>query len=78
MKFNTSFSSKDLANANEVLIGGGVFLVIKELDYLVNGEYCVDKGAAPKMLNCFMYKLCYYRFGGAKKEQQWSIIERDL
>ncbi|KAI9077999.1 hypothetical protein K1719_011102 [Acacia pycnantha] len=40
------------------------FPVIKEPDYLVNGEYRVDKGAAPKMLNCLMYKLCYYRFGG--------------
>ena len=67
MKFDTSFSSKELANANEVLIGGGVFLVIKELDYLVNGEYCVDKGVAPKMLNFLMYKLCYYRFGEVKK-----------
>ena len=75
MKFNTSFSSKELANANEVLSGGGVFLVIRKLDYLVNSDYCVDKGAAPKMLNCLMYKLCYYRFGGAKREQQWSIIE---
>ncbi|KAG8043919.1 hypothetical protein GUJ93_ZPchr0458g22654 [Zizania palustris] len=37
--------------------------VIKEPDYLVNGEYRVAKGAAPKMLNCLMYKLCYYRFG---------------
>jgi hypothetical protein len=46
-----------------VRIGGGVFPVIKEPDYLVNGEYRVDKGAAPKMLNCLMYKLCYYRFG---------------
>jgi dolichyl-diphosphooligosaccharide--protein glycosyltransferase len=31
-----------------------VFPVIKESDYLVNGEYRVDKGAAPKMLNCLM------------------------
>ncbi|XP_035543041.1 dolichyl-diphosphooligosaccharide--protein glycosyltransferase subunit STT3B-like isoform X1 [Juglans regia] len=46
-----------------VRIGGGVFPVIKEPDYLVNGEYRVDKGAAPKMLNCLMYKLSYYRFG---------------
>ena len=78
MKFNTSFSSKELANANEVLIRGGVFLVIKELDYLVNSDYCVDKGAAPKMLNCLMYKLCHYRFGEVKKGQKWSSnIERD-
>ena len=46
-----------------VRIGGGVFPVIKEPDYLVNGEYRVDKGAAPKMLNCLIYKLYYYRFG---------------
>jgi len=39
------------------------FPVIKEPDYLVNGDYRVDKGAAPKMLNCLMYKLSYYRFG---------------
>jgi len=37
-----------------VRIGGGVFPVIKEPEYLVNGEYRVDKGAAPKMLNCLM------------------------
>lgn len=37
-----------------VRIGGGVFPVIKEPDYLVNGDYRVDKGAAPKMLNCLM------------------------
>lgn len=60
----TGYSSDDI---NKFLwmvrIGGGVFPVIKEADYLVNGEYRVDKGAAPKMLNCLMYKLCYYRFG---------------
>ncbi|CAN7046528.1 unnamed protein product [Brassica oleracea var. botrytis] len=46
-----------------VRIGGGVYPVIKEPDYLVNGEFRVDKGVSPKMLNCLMYKLCYYRFG---------------
>ncbi|CAN6463413.1 unnamed protein product [Victoria cruziana] len=60
----TGYSSDDI---NKFLwmvrIGGGVFPVIRETDYLVNGEYRVDKGAAPKMLNCLMYKLCYYRFG---------------
>ncbi|XP_047950610.1 dolichyl-diphosphooligosaccharide--protein glycosyltransferase subunit STT3B [Salvia hispanica] len=60
----TGYSSDDI---NKFLwmvrIGGGVFPVIKEPDYLVNGEYRVDKGGAPKMLNCLMYKLCYYRFG---------------
>lgn len=60
----TGYSSDDI---NKFLwmvrIGGGVFPIIKEPDYLVNGEYRVDKGAAPKMLNCLMYKLSYYRFG---------------
>ncbi|KAJ0104922.1 hypothetical protein Patl1_19322 [Pistacia atlantica] len=60
----TGYSSDDI---NKFLwmvrIGGGIFPVIKEPDYLVNGEYRVDKGAAPKMLNCLMYKLSYYRFG---------------
>ncbi|XP_047337512.1 dolichyl-diphosphooligosaccharide--protein glycosyltransferase subunit STT3B [Impatiens glandulifera] len=60
----TGYSSDDI---NKFLwmvrIGGGVFPVIKEPDYLVNGEYRVDKGASPKMLNCLMYKLSYYRFG---------------
>ncbi|KAJ8433297.1 hypothetical protein Cgig2_012865 [Carnegiea gigantea] len=32
-----------------VRIGGGVFPVIKEPDFLVNGDYRVDKGAALKM-----------------------------
>ncbi|KAK8340134.1 hypothetical protein V6Z11_A08G082900 [Gossypium hirsutum] len=32
-----------------VRIGGGVFPLIKEPDYLINGEYQVDKGIAPKM-----------------------------
>ena len=43
MKFNTSFSSKKLANANEVLMGDGVFLIIKETDYLVNGDIVLTK-----------------------------------
>ncbi|KAJ6373705.1 hypothetical protein OIU78_029397 [Salix suchowensis] len=51
----TGYSSDDI---NKFLwmvrIGGGVFPVIKEPDYLVNGEYRVDKGAAPKMLNCLI------------------------
>ncbi|KAI3922890.1 hypothetical protein MKW98_007021 [Papaver atlanticum] len=60
----TGYSSDDI---NKFLwmvrIGGGVYPVIKESDYLVNGEYRIDQGAAPKMLNSLMYKLCYYRFG---------------
>ncbi|GFS36278.1 staurosporin and temperature sensitive 3-like b [Actinidia rufa] len=55
----TGYSSDDI---NKFLwmvrIGGGVFPVIKEPDYLVNGEYRVDKGAAPKMLNCLIQSPC--------------------
>ncbi|RNA39771.1 dolichyl-diphosphooligosaccharide-- glycosyltransferase subunit STT3A [Brachionus plicatilis] len=37
---------------------------IKESDYYTpQGEYRVDKDGAPKLLNCLMYKLSYYRFG---------------
>ncbi|KAK8457395.1 hypothetical protein SEVIR_3G179400v4 [Setaria viridis] len=45
-----------------VRIGGGVFPHIKEPDYLRDGQYRVDAQATPTMLNCLMYKLCYYRF----------------
>jgi dolichyl-diphosphooligosaccharide--protein glycosyltransferase len=45
-----------------VRIGGGVFPHIKEPDYLRDGNYRVDAQATPTMLNCLMYKLCYYRF----------------
>ncbi|KQK09704.1 dolichyl-diphosphooligosaccharide--protein glycosyltransferase subunit STT3A [Brachypodium distachyon] len=45
-----------------VRIGGGVFPHIKEQDYLKDGNYRVDAQGTPTMLNCLMYKLCYYRF----------------
>jgi len=45
-----------------VRIGGGVFPHIKEEDYYGNGQYRIDKGGSETMLNCLMYKLCYYRF----------------
>ncbi|CAM6039414.1 unnamed protein product [Sphagnum compactum] len=65
----TGYSSDDI---NKFLwmvrIGGGVFPIIKEQDYLNNGEYRVDSQAAPKMLQCLMYKLCYYRFGEINTE----------
>ncbi|KAK8357153.1 hypothetical protein V6Z11_A05G402400 [Gossypium hirsutum] len=38
-----------------VRIRGGVFPVMKEPDYLLNGEYRIDKGVAPKMLNCLIH-----------------------
>ncbi|XP_010519673.1 PREDICTED: dolichyl-diphosphooligosaccharide--protein glycosyltransferase subunit STT3A-like [Tarenaya hassleriana] len=45
-----------------VRIGGGVFPHIREPDYLRDGQYRIDSEATPTMLNCLMYKLCYYRF----------------
>lgn len=37
---------------------------IKESDYFTEqGEFRVDAGGAPTLLNCLMYKLSYYRFG---------------
>lgn len=37
---------------------------IKEWDYYSpSGEFRVDKEGAPALLNCLMYKMCYYRFG---------------
>uniref|UniRef100_A0A914D7U3 Dolichyl-diphosphooligosaccharide--protein glycosyltransferase subunit STT3A n=1 Tax=Acrobeloides nanus TaxID=290746 RepID=A0A914D7U3_9BILA len=43
---------------------------IKEHDYYTkSGEYRIDREGSPTMLNCLMYKLCYYRFGGLYTEQ---------
>eukprot|EP00271_Cylindrocystis_brebissonii_P003388 TRINITY_DN142_c0_g2_i1.p1 TRINITY_DN142_c0_g2~~TRINITY_DN142_c0_g2_i1.p1 ORF type:complete len:739 (+),score=134.60 TRINITY_DN142_c0_g2_i1:319-2535(+) len=65
----TGYSSDDI---NKFLwmvrIGGGVFPDIKEADFLKNGDYRQDKEATPTMLNCLMYKLCYYRFGELSTE----------
>ena len=37
---------------------------IKEQDYYTpSGEFRVDSEGSPTMLNCLMYKMCYYRFG---------------
>jgi dolichyl-diphosphooligosaccharide--protein glycosyltransferase len=37
---------------------------IKENDYYTpQGEFRVDKEGSPTLLNCLMYKMCYYRFG---------------
>eukprot|EP00456_Euglypha_rotunda_P022127 TRINITY_DN18781_c0_g1_i16.p1 TRINITY_DN18781_c0_g1~~TRINITY_DN18781_c0_g1_i16.p1 ORF type:complete len:178 (+),score=19.76 TRINITY_DN18781_c0_g1_i16:111-644(+) len=47
-----------------VRIGGGVFPEIVEKDYFSpQGEFRVDSGGSKTLLNCLMYKLCYYRFG---------------
>ena len=52
---------------------------IKEADYFTpQGEFRVDREGSPVLLNCLMYKLCYYRFGqvyteqGIKGEELWS------
>lgn len=37
---------------------------IKEHDYYTpTGEFRVDREGSPVLLNCLMYKMCYYRFG---------------
>ena len=37
---------------------------IKEQQYYTpSGEFRVDAEGSPTLLNCLMYKLCYYRFG---------------
>jgi len=53
-----------------VRIAEGVFPEIVESKYFSpRGEYRVDSGASPIMLNCLMYKLCYYRFGDIVTDQ---------
>jgi dolichyl-diphosphooligosaccharide--protein glycosyltransferase len=43
---------------------------IKEADYYTpTGEFRVDRSGAPNLLNCLMYKMCYYRFGAVYTEQ---------
>jgi len=61
----TGYSSDDI---NKFLwmvrIGGGVFPEIVEKDYFTpQGDFRVDSTGSPILLNCLMYKLCYYRFG---------------
>ncbi|XP_065652566.1 dolichyl-diphosphooligosaccharide--protein glycosyltransferase subunit STT3A isoform X2 [Hydra vulgaris] len=43
---------------------------IKEHDYYTPaGEFRVDKEGSPTLLNCLMYKMCFYRFGEVYTEQ---------
>lgn len=43
---------------------------IKEEDYFTpKGEFRVDREGSPILLNCLMYKMCYYRFGSVYTEQ---------
>ena len=50
---------------------------IKEHDYYTStGEFRIDKGGSQILLNCLMYKMCYYRFGSVYTEQgepQWLL-----
>ena len=42
---------------------------IKEHDYYTpQGEFRIDKDGSPTLLNCLMYKMCYYRFGSVYTE----------
>jgi len=44
---------------------------IKESDYFTpQGEFRVDRSGSPILLNCLMYKLCYYRFGELKLDHR--------
>jgi dolichyl-diphosphooligosaccharide--protein glycosyltransferase len=52
-----------------VRIAGSVDPNIREPDYEVNGEYRIDAGASPVMLDCLMYKLCYYNYDKVYTEQ---------
>jgi dolichyl-diphosphooligosaccharide--protein glycosyltransferase len=51
-----------------VRIGGNVYPVIKEENYLNNGQYRIDAGGSPTMLDSLMYKCSYYRFGEMKTD----------
>ena len=51
---------------------------IKEADYFTpQGEFRVDREGSPVLLNCLMYKMCYYRFGQVYTEQGETGEEKD-
>jgi len=53
-----------------VRIAGSTDPNIKEPDYFTKqGEFRVDAAGSPVLLNCLMYKLCYWRFGSVYTEQ---------
>lgn len=67
----TGYSSDDI---NKFLwmvrIGGSTDPSIKEEDYYSKDKrFTIDRHGSDKMLNCLMYKLCYYRFGQVYTEQ---------
>lgn len=48
---------------------------IKEHDYYTpTGEFRVDREGSPVLLNCLMYKMCYYRFGQVYTEASKSLL----
>lgn len=50
---------------------------IKEHDYYTpTGEFRVDREGSPVLLNCLMYKMCYYRFGQVYTEASEYICSR--
>ncbi len=52
-----------------VRIANGVYPdEIQEQNYFANGQYRMDKGGAPAMLESVMYKLSYYGFGEIQSE----------
>jgi len=52
-----------------VRIGGSTDPNIKENDYYSkSGEFRIDKEGSPIMLNCLMYKCCYYGFSSIHTE----------
>jgi len=46
-----------------VRIAGSTDPAIKEEQYFTNGEFRIDAGGSPTMLNSLMYKMCFWRFG---------------
>ena len=48
---------------------------IHEMDYYTpQGEFRVDREGSPTLLNCLMYKMCYYRFGAVYTESGESVF----
>lgn len=52
---------------------------IKEHDYYTpTGEFRVDREGSPVLLNCLMYKMCYYRFGQVYTEASEYICHHEF
>lgn len=47
---------------------------IKESDYYAqSGDFRIDKEGSPTLLNCLMYKMCYYRFGQVNLTENYGF-----